>query len=361
MSSPNSMGGAKLSPTLFNLQALRAFACVAVALDHIAIPIPLINESQDGLFGHGACGVDVFFVISGFVMVLTTRHGGISPFEFAYHRLTRIIPLYYLTTLAIFSGFLIFPQLFPNSDKSVTHLVASLLFLPSDSSPTNSVGWTLNYEMFFYLLFMVGLALTSSIWRVAFPLISIAILVIIGRTLRPEGASFTFLTSPMMLEFCFGIGIALVTRRLPSIHPAFHLTAALAAVVLMFSVPYPLQNHVDYFRLIVWGVPAVLLVLSALEMERSGWSIRWRPIILIGESSYAIYLTHYSIAQAYKKFPVALEGNAILSIVMALAALFIIIISGIVCYKVFDKPTIQTLRRTRWRSGLSVPEAEKRL
>ncbi|MGY4411675.1 peptidoglycan/LPS O-acetylase OafA/YrhL [Bradyrhizobium sp. LB7.1] len=116
---------------LYNLQALRAFACLVVALGHITIPIPLVNESPDGLFGHGPCGVDVFFVISGFIMVYATRQGDVSPVSFAYQRLARILPLYYLTTIVIFAGATIAPHLFPNLDKSTIHLAMSLLFLPS--------------------------------------------------------------------------------------------------------------------------------------------------------------------------------------------------------------------------------------
>lgn len=332
----------EISEKLYNLQVLRAFACLVVALGHITIPLPILNESPDGIFGHGPCGVDVFFVISGFIMVYTTRSGNISPWSFAHHRLARIVPLYWLTTFTIFGACSIAPSLFPNTDKSTAHLIASLLFLPAESSPTNPVGWTLNYEMFFYALFMLGMFYNRGALRVAIPCTAIVILAIFGLV---SAGTFpvAFLTRPIALEFVFGIAVAFVVVRAPTLNSYIYLTATAAAIIIMFACPYPLEGYPDYYRVLVWGIPATVLVYSAISLERIGIVLRYAPIILVGEASYAIYLTHYPIAQLLKKFPLPL-GSTFVAVIMIVATMCTIIAVGVIAYFLLDKPLSRFFR-----------------
>jgi exopolysaccharide production protein ExoZ len=110
-------------------------------------------------FGGG--GVDIFFVISGFIMVYTTQSHHVGPFSFFVNRVVRIVPIYWLLTLAVFTLAVIAPHLLGATRAAPSELLKSLLFIPFAKSngavqPILFLGWTLNYEMFFYMLFALG-------------------------------------------------------------------------------------------------------------------------------------------------------------------------------------------------------------
>src|SRR6185437_14170487 len=137
------------SKGLDNIQALRAIAALLVVFVHLAVPVAAL-----GVAPFGAGGVDLFFVISGFIMVYTTVGRPISGAEFLGRRIVRIVPLYWLLTLAVFGIALIAPTLLQFTTASWGQLLKSLFFIPfakanGDVQPVLFLGWTLNYEMFF--------------------------------------------------------------------------------------------------------------------------------------------------------------------------------------------------------------------
>ena len=144
--------------TLYGIQYLRALAALAVVVFHAA-------ERSGYAFAIGAAGVDVFFVISGFIMWVIADRRPLSPGRFLADRIRRIVPVYWLATGVMVAGAL--AGLFPNLVLTVEHVVASLAFVPARSPSTGALwpvlvqGWTLNYEMFFYLVFAASLVLPA--------------------------------------------------------------------------------------------------------------------------------------------------------------------------------------------------------
>jgi peptidoglycan/LPS O-acetylase OafA/YrhL len=200
------------------LQALRAIAAWLVVVDH-ALFVVTHNELQNpativaGTIG--SIGVHVFFVISGFIMVHICwddfgRRGAIA--NFLRRRIIRIVPLYWLATIAALAFHKVSATHGANAGWS--ELVRSLLFIPyrdenGDWSPILGQGWTLNYEMMFYAIFAVALALRR---QIAVPAIALAlgIFTLVGSYL-PTGI-LTYLSSPVVLWFVLGIGLAVVWR-----------------------------------------------------------------------------------------------------------------------------------------------------
>lgn len=167
----------------------------------------------------GALGVDLFFVISGFIMVLTTFGKDVTPANFMRRRLERIVPLYWLFTLSVAGLVAIWPNLMPSVRPTSETLIKSLLFIPHLSAgmpgegwPIVVVGWTLNYEMFFYLLFALSLFAPRP-----FPtLIAVlALLVGIGFIHKFDGQVGNAYTNPRLLEFALGAAIGHVWARHP--------------------------------------------------------------------------------------------------------------------------------------------------
>ena len=140
-----------------SIQHLRAIAALSVALFHAC------QWSQID-FGIGAAGVDLFFVISGFVMWTVTAGREAAPLTFLRRRVIRVAPLYWIVTLALVAGALVFPQRFPEVEPRADHILLSLAFIQhmnpaGQPFPILAPGWTLNYEAVFYLVFASTLIL----------------------------------------------------------------------------------------------------------------------------------------------------------------------------------------------------------
>jgi exopolysaccharide production protein ExoZ len=282
--------------TLSGVQALRALAATAVAVAHtgeeFAGHLALPGLVPDLVYG--AAGVDLFFVISGFVMVYASERlfGREGAFRtFMARRVIRIVPLYWAMTTVMLVYVL--ARGFAASDASPSLAFLSYVFIPyprpsGGVSPLYALGWTLNYEMMFYLLF--GCALFArrhiAVLAVAAVLVTFAIVHALVPRLPPQ---IDFWTNSIVLEFVFGMALALLYRRgvrLPQ--PIAYLLAA-AALAIFFgtltSNPQP--------RWLVWGVPAAMLVASVALAGRSAFV----PAVVIGlgDASYALYLTHPAV------------------------------------------------------------------
>lgn len=260
-----------------NLQVLRGVAALSVVFYHT--DFRLFGDAHTDL-----SGVAAFFVISGFIMCYISQR---DPDLFFIKRLLRIVPLYWICTGALilltFNIALLRPWRWP--PDFIPHVVRSLLFV--EPSPVLGVGWSLDYEMAFYLIFAMSLWMQR---RLA-PLIASGILVALNNlaALGCEHSVCTWAANGYVKFFVFGIGLYYLAgaafQSLPKVP-----TIALAAVVILFC--YGLQ--LGLFAPTEWQADAipVALVASALALSAVGADAKWRPLILLGDASYSIYLTH---------------------------------------------------------------------
>ena len=279
-----------MASKLNNIQGLRAYAALSVVFFHSGYLLPHI-------LAFGFYGVDVFFVISGFIMAGICD---LRPQKFFLRRAIRIIPLYWVATLAIFCLALARPMLLKATHPNVGQLVKSLLFIPFMKEdgllqPLLFVGWSLNYEMYFYVLLALALLFVSG-RRATFAVAAIVTVVPwLLLSLHSSSAIVKFYASPLPLEFAMGIGVYYVARAIsiPTARklrwPLLALSAfVVAELIVYFTVPLP------YFPpdWVGFGIPSVVLVLTAALMSKCGWDLRAGWIILLGDASYAIYLLH---------------------------------------------------------------------
>ena len=342
------------------MQALRAVAALMVVWHHATM---LLEQRTYRLvtWYNGAAGVDIFFVISGLVMTLSTarlqRDGG-AAWTFLKRRLERVVPLYWLATTAKVVGTLLVPGLALHTIGTTWHVVASYLFLPSMGpgatfEPTLVSGWTLNLEMLFYLLIAASLALGVRAAVVAVPALAALAGVGMARLLAPWVA-VSFWTEPVLLEFVWGMALGwMVLRaagrgRLPQALGWGLVGAGFCALVLTHSM-------IDSsWRPLVWGGPAVAIVGGALVLE-ARWGGRvpqW--LLLLGDASYSIYLTH--------AFVVPLLGAGWLGTVLmrperafavGLAGLVLSCGAGVACYLLVELPMLEWFRLRRGRPAMA--------
>ena len=275
-----------------SIQCLRGIAASMVVLHHLQ------NQTQRlGLPYVPAdvlqAGVDIFFVISGFIMWVTTagcseRTAG----TFYRDRVARIAPLYWSVTMFMVAIMVVAPSVLSTSALDGSHIVQSLLFIPARHPvtgtylPTLIPGWTLNMEMFFYLLFGAALFVSGKRMklRAGILLSTLVLLVVIGVVVGPTGA-FGFYTQGMLIEFGAGIciGLAYMSGRVVRSRWWWGITIlGFLALAVQLAQPSALD------RAIAWGAPAAAIVTGAALGPRASA----RALERLGDWSYALYLSH---------------------------------------------------------------------
>jgi peptidoglycan/LPS O-acetylase OafA/YrhL len=290
------------------IEAFRGIASLGVVLWHTS---NYIAPYGDGIAGRitwpaSIFGVDLFFIVSGFVMVLATTRGpsSPSPINFFVRRVIRITPLYAFATLA-------FVALNPSSSPSWQHLLRSLLFLPGMESagapvyrfPIMSVGWTLNYEMYFYLVFAISLVFGRWRWAALLSWIAATVLVIpmiFGADTLQLYASenhFPFAsvwlnlpTNPIILLFAAGVvcgllharGYKIGDKRLSMIVRS----AAVALLVLQYACSFRISHS-----LLGTGLSLLPLVVAFTITVPVRFPLL-PALRYLGAISYALYVAH---------------------------------------------------------------------
>lgn len=345
------------------VQYLRAVAAGLVVLHH-AFSVPALAPYYGKPFG--IFGVDLFFVISGFIMWTTTADRDRGPLKFWSARIIRVIPLYWIfTSLYIFAAILIPSSLF-NAALDLEHILKSYFFIPAEHPrlgnilPVYTLGWTLNYEMFFYLVFGIGLFIPTRAIRLAAVLGGLTLLVAIGALVAPSQAVASTYTNPLLLEFAAGILIGRLAPRLGAAPPGLGwavMAGAVAWLVIAYSgagVPSEVVAH---------GVPASAMLAGALILERAA---RKRPLklaLFLGDASYSLYLSHPFAQRLWYIVVDRLVGmtSIAVSIVFLLGAILVSLIAGAVTHLLVERPILAAGRHLahipNGGEGLRVPRA----
>jgi peptidoglycan/LPS O-acetylase OafA/YrhL len=341
------------------IQVLRAIAALSVAVGHTqrnAILVAAANhrEFDPILLDLTEAGVDLFFVISGFVMVFASRDLFAKPgggLVFLSRRIARIVPLYWSMTTIFLTAMLVSPNLIPVGRLGPAEILASYFFVPyyrpeeSWMHPVYSVGWTLNYEMFFYAVF--GCVIAFPVKRALMVLTAVfCTLTVAGVIFRPAPGIFFFWSRPIILEFVMGAWIGYV--RLTE----FRVTNRTAAIlVLAGAAGFALQVIIGiyahgYWRPLVWGLPAAAIIAAA---TLSNWNIAargvWKPMVLLGGASYALYLVHPMAVHAmhllWVKLGLPAYASETVYFFVTLAPLPLVAVAIYLC---FEKPVTKALQ-----------------
>ncbi len=305
--------------------------------------------SAFGIPHFGGVGVDLFFVISGFIMIYVTRDKKVTPVHFATDRIVRIVPMYWIMTFLVFGLAIVAPRLFQNTRGDFVELMKSLFFIPflkgGVPRPVLFVGWTLNYEMFFYLMFSIGLVLPYRI-GVALVMAVMVAFAALGSVFHFHDVLLSFYANLKLAEFAAGMGIGLIYPYLPSPKTAAAKFGALAGLVVGLACLVTLQVFItdDTPKTLANLVSACVVMVSALCLEKGGWSVQNKWILTLGNASYSLYLTHALIAIAAVKVFVSHGAHIWLALVMLPLTYIVCIVVGVCAYTYVEKPVTQWLR-----------------
>lgn len=342
---------------LVSIQILRALAALAVAFGHAAHEASLLAARQGQTFtapwqALSATGVDLFFAISGFVMVLSSARLFATPEGrgvFVRRRLARIVPVYWVATSLFLLVMLATPGAVHSAGASGLDILRSYLFIPyqrSDSGliqPVYGLGWTLNYEMFFYTLFALVIGLRAGA-AVAVLGLGLGGIVLAGLVFPDGPAVWRFWSDPIVLEFAAGAGVGLAALRGVRLPPVVSL-ALIGIGVMWFAAANAsgdMPLHLD--RLWRAGLPLALVMAgAALRQGDAPAHSASRLLAALGDASYALYLFHPMVVRGLGLVwgRLGLPGGWLyLAVTLGLSALL-----GVMIYRWFERPVTQMLQR----------------
>jgi exopolysaccharide production protein ExoZ len=291
------------------IQVLRGIAAMMVVVHHFAV-ITQPFSAADSLLRYrhlvdlGASGVDIFFCISGVVMMVTISAsqatGRFRVADFLARRAIRILPLYWIVS-TVFITLVLLGSLTYGPSANVWslplipgYLVASYILLPTYVPGTRTIapflfpGWTLSYEFYFYGLIACAAWLLVRPARIAVALLAtIGGLCALARVLPISGLAIQqFTASTIVFEFVFGVGAFLVARAFP-IAGLRGFCLIVGTLGLMATIFYPaMYTH----RVLRWGIPGALVTLGAMGAAPAQ---QISPLALrLGDASFSIYLIH---------------------------------------------------------------------
>ena len=344
------------------IQALRFVAAFMVVCCHSTFYTKERLLSSVQVFKLGANGVPLFFVISGFVIVLSSRKL-ISDKDgwrkYAMKRIIRIVPLYWLITsykiaiMMLSAGFVL------HSNLDFANILKSYFFIPTlnfdgDIKPILGVGWTLNFEMFFYLLFTIALFLRlNTIIFTGFIMIMLTVLSFFKTPAWP--VILNFYADPIVINFLLGMVSAVLITKKIKVPKSLAITIILVNLIFLFS---PLQYHLKFLYInstLANAFASFLIVYFCAQLEKHSNVHVHKIILFFGAASYSLYLIHPVIAPlsptVFKMIGLKIPFLSVsFSIILAL-------IAGAIAYYYFEKPTTEFLNKSFTPKPPDAPEA----
>jgi exopolysaccharide production protein ExoZ len=328
---------------LVYIQILRLFAATAVVTFHAWGVAPQFIKVAENAPSYGlkyaGHGVDLFFVISGFIIFYATHRADLTPAAFLRRRVERIVPLYFFMIFAVVALALAFPVTFDTPDwYTPRHILKSLAFISftDGAMPVVYVGWSLEYEMYFYLCVAVLMALTRDVWRNI--VVMFSALTIVGQIPGVTGAlgNHTFFVDALILEFVFGVMVGqwFVHRRID-----LTALAAIAGAIAMLLAFDPAN------RALVFGLPSALLVAGGAYVSR----LRPKPsppeyaLERLGDASYSIYLAQVNTVSLACGYVVAIVPE-ISRAGLITAATLAVLLAGLLLNILVERPLLRLCR-----------------
>lgn len=341
----------KNSNIIESIQILRGVAVLMVLIYHMGV---YENKScSDSILGQlaevGSAGVDIFFTISGFVMITISNRMNdkdINPLKFLLRRAIRIYPLYWLYTVIVIFIFLVQPNLANRSGGIAdTSILKSIFLMPENGAPLVGQGWTLIHEMYFYIVFSLMLFVSSCkrkylifCWALV---ISAYVYMIPFSWISADFSAnpwIRLIFNPLTLEFLGGCLIA----NISTVNRKYWARLILfTGTCLMITLRDWLGEENNFGREFYYGIPSLLIVYGAVSLEKNGLFPKLFTLKRIGDASYSIYLSHILclsccliIWRLFKQ-----EGhfdNIAILVTMAMASIF----TGLLSYRWIEQPMI---------------------
>lgn len=339
------------------IQLLRGVASMLVVLMHATINI---NENySQPLFGNiftfGGAGVDIFFVLSGFIITYSTKKSLVltSNFtRFLKRRFVRIFPTYWIVITSLLIIQFVLPSFFTTHYSfDLTNLLSTYFLLPQHQM-VNGVSWTLTYELFFYFLFSIAFLVKKNETRIGLVAVYVGILLLFP-IIYPDAEKSTIwinlIAFPMNMEFFMGI---LAAVCIPKLNARIAVPFIVSGVFL-FVLAAAFSNAGNtilpntYNRVILFGIPSFFIITGLVKYETTKVVKMHSVLISLGEASYSLYLIHLPvIIGAIKLFgKLSLHTSNLVVHIFMIGVLTLVSIGSILFFKWIERPLIKKLNK----------------
>ncbi len=348
-------------PKLGNVQALRAIAVFMVFAVHIGNPFGFEPRYLGGsaLLGWvtlpGQAGVDLFFVISGLIMTVTTWHsasGRPAARKFMARRVKRIYPIYWVVSLLVLAVWLVSPSIVNSHSTHAPEVLQSFTLLPQPGLPLLAVGWTLTYEMYFYLIFALALWVGRKWLPAILGVWGVATFVLALLFSGTDVPLLHIMSNPLSFEFVLGVGVGYLVMTRPPVAPG--MTLLLGAILFVAAAAiagqlYPVEID-PWYRAITIGPPAAMIVLGAIGLEKRRRYVAPKRLQFIGDASYSIYLWHTLLLVAAGRAIafVLPDTSGPLHVVLLIGVPVAVLAATLVLYRLIEVPLIGLFQRRPW-------------
>jgi peptidoglycan/LPS O-acetylase OafA/YrhL len=297
-----------------SIQLMRGIAALSVVFVHIY------------MFNNGEFGVDLFFVISGFIMMYITEKNAEN---FLQKRAIRIIPLYWIAILFVSTIIAVAPNVFRTQEFRLELFIKSLLFIPyyftgrsgQVSHSLLQVGWTLIYEVFFYLIFFISMKINHK-YRHLISTAFLSIFFIIGFTSHSENEFIRYYCKPILLEFALGMfAFKLLNQtNVKSLIIGKRTTVLLWIFALLILVCLFAEKYISFFydtdRFISYGLPVFIFFLIVFTIMKNIKIPRF--FVVLGDISYSLYITHLFVVQGFSRLIYNIDDFSLIGVVFTI-------------------------------------------
>ncbi|MCR6794678.1 acyltransferase family protein [Bacillus paranthracis] len=340
---------------MYSLQSIRGIAAILVLLHHASFIINKYHnyEYVGGIFHYGSLGVDLFFILSGFI-IYYLHHSDIGEPKrvgtFLKKRTIRVYPAYWIVTLVLVPVYFLAPTMGLGYERDFFVIIKSLLLIPQSHDPILGVGWSLVYEIYFYLIFSLFI-LTNRKFSIAVTLLWMATTsyLLVSNTLGSQDYILKFLFSPLIVEFLLGCLIAYLTLNYNlKKYKSLLLTGIIGLIVSLF-IQYLGVITIDregIFRTLIYGVPSFFLIFGLIVLEKQGRFKNNKFLTFLGDASYSIYLVHLPAISFLNKMFTSLNlFNSIGHFLTTTICVIIATLAGCGFHILVEKPLLKYMRR----------------
>ena len=334
---------------LKNIQGLRALAAILVVGCHFHDFADRYGFRSEALITIGAWGVDLFFVISGFIMITVNWNKFSKPNAsraFLIRRIVRIFPPYWLVTLVIAATMILSPRLFHTWAPNISNLLPSLLLFPSDEKPILYVGWTLVFEMYFYYVFATLLNFSRNI---ALTVMAIWTVLVLGAqvvTNVDTNAWIGTIFNNIVLEFLLGVvaGYLVLNRPIRFAVPTIVLgVIAVTASLFLYALPHNVEATLFHTRFLLVGLPMALILYGSVALEKRRIVVP-KAFSYLGDASYSLYLWHLLLYVVAGRAATALAHHGHFSPLLFICVPVAVVAGGVAIYQYVEVPLLNASR-----------------
>ena len=340
-----------------SIQFLRGFAALAVVIHHTGGYVKRYYEPTllfADKFSIGFAGVDLFFVISGFIIHFTSKNYINNPSklkEYLQKRFIRVYPIYWIiTTILFFSSWVIIQMLGKNIfsigyPNTLSAYIQTYTLFPLHFA-INPVTWTLSYEIFFYLCFAF-LIVSKRLWVIPALILAISFYNIsknIPEIIEIDLTYFNFIFSGYNFEFMLGFLIFQCYEKL-KISNSISVILLIGAISIIVLFGYSVGDYDSYKRILAFGFPSGIILFALLNLERNQAISFPKFTLILGDASYALYLIHFPMMLFMNKIPQILgySFNAYQEVWYSYIIIISIIFTSIFVHKKIELPVAKKL------------------